>query len=331
MGINLRTIVKSKQILEQMGNFFRTVDFSGMESRISNLKIIPSYTLYNVITRLSFLLSERLPNLSFPVEVASPIQSINYGLVSHYSGNWSAPRRSWFSRNWSRMDILRCAVTGNNQEPSKPASSNTGVNTPRTQEKIKIEEPKISDAEYIKVSSNSSEAEILDIGANLQKAKAKESVAKAEVTNRKATVDASSSDAKLGKVSAKVSGSRSKIETSATDTKFEKELSEKNVAEKKLGTMQAKLGVVEAKLSEPPQAKLCGADYALKPKELLREISQCRRAKTQNKIVIDDGNETGFFKKIKKFRLNRWKKFVKTRTEYSKCKKSPKNEKSPKN
>lgn len=322
MGINLRTIVKSKQIMEQIGNFFRTVDFSATESRMSNLKIFPSYTLYNIktiiFTRLSFLLPERLPHSSFPVEVASPIQSINYGLVSQYSGNWSAPRRTWFRRNWSRIDILRCAVTSNNQGHLKLASNNTDANTPKSQEKIKIEEPKISGAENKMVSSNSSEAEILDIGANLRKAKSKESEAKAEVTNRKATVDAT--DAKLGKVSAKVSG-----------LKLKKELSEKNVAEKKLSTMQAKLGVVEAKLSEPPQAKFSGADYALKPKELLREISQCRQAKTQKKIVTGNVNETSFFKKIKKFRLDKWKKFPKTRMEGSKCKKSPKNEESPKN
>lgn len=343
MSINLRTILKGKQIIEQIGKFFQTAGFSTMETQMSNLKIFRSSTLYNMSTRLTFLLPERLPHSSFPLEMISPIQDINYGLVSHYSGNWSAPRRSWFSRNWSRTEVMRCAVTTGNQGPSKPTSkdnktSNTNVKTPESKVKIKIEDPEISDARYKKISNNSSQAEILDIGTKLEQAKAKESEAKKKGINMNAIINASSSHSKLGEV-AKSSGTTIKVEkvkietcSSSTDEAFRKEGSEKNVAEKKMGAMQAKLGVVEAKLSEPPQAKFSGADYALKPKELLREISRCRQAKTQQKIIIDNANESGFFKKIKKLRLETWKRFPKTRMENDcKCKKSPKDEENPKN
>lgn len=339
MSINLRTIVKGKQIMEQIGKFFQTVNFSAMELQMSNLKNSPCSTLFNMITRLSFLLPERLPHSSFPVEVVSPVHE----LVSHYSGNWSAPRRSWFSRlNWSRIEIMRCAVASDNQGPSKPASkdkrsSNTGVDIPVSQVKIKTDEPKISDAETKKVSTKNSAAEILDIGDKLEKTKTTESDAKAKVVNMNAPIIASSSDAKPKfTVTAEASGTSANVEkvkietkSSSTDMDFGKEGSEKSVAEKKLGAMQAKLGVVEAKLSEPPQAKFSGADYALKPKELLREISRCRQAKTHNKMVIENANETGFFKKIKKYRLEKWKRFPRTR-EDCKCKKPPKDTDDPK-
>lgn len=342
MSINLRTILKGKQIMEQIGKFFQTVDFGIKESQTSNFTVSPSSKLYNIISRLSFLLPGRLPHSSYPVELASHVPTIDYGLVSYYSGNWSAPKRSWFSRNWSRIEIMRCAVSSNSQGPSKPDKkenklSNIGINSPQTQGKLKIEEPKISDAETKKVASHSAEAEILDIGAKLEKAKAKDSEAEAKVINMNATTNPSSS-LRLGEVSAKESDTvekveKKKIETnpSSTDTEFGKVGSEQDVSEKKLGAMQAKLGVVEAKLSEPPQAKFSGADYALKPKELLREISQCRQAKTQKKIVIDNANESGFFKKIKKMRLEKWKRYPRTRMEDCKCKKSTKDEKSPKN
>lgn len=334
-----------------------------------------------MFTRLSFLLPERLPHSSFPVEVGTPEPSFNYGLISHYSGNWSAPRRSWFSRNWSRIDIMRCAVSSGSQGPSKPApkdnkTSKADVKIPESQVKRKTEEPKISGAEIKDFSSNSAAAEILNIGAKLEKEKVKETDAKtavllnigaklekeklkesettaaekldigaklenekvkqtdanAKVINSNATVNASS--AKFGEVSAETSDTAAKVEkkiceisANSTDTLFGKEISENNVTEKKLGVMQAKLGVVEAKLSEPPQAKFSGADYALNPKELLREISRCRQTKTQKKIVIDN-NASGFFKKIKMLRLEKWRRFPRSRIEDD-SKKSPKDE-SPK-
>lgn len=302
MSINLRIIAKRKQIVEQMiRNFFLTVDFSPVEPQPKS-KICKVSNLYNVITRLSFLLPERLSYSPFPVEVIGTLPSINYGLTSHYSGNWNAPRRPWLSRNLPRSDIRRYAVHSGSQDPTKPASedskiSTTSDDTTKSQDKIKIEEPKISAADF-KVSSKSSAAEILDIGAKL--AKAKESVAQSKVTNMNAT-------------------------------EFGKEDIKKNVSDKELGSVQAKLGVVEAKLSEPPRAKFSGADYALKPKELLKEISQFQQAKTQNKIVIDNASESGFLNKIKKIRLEKWMKFPKARMERYKNKKDPKDEENPKN
>lgn len=290
-----------------------------------------------MFTRLSFLFPGRLPHSSFPVELVDTVPSINYGLTSHYSGNWSVPKRSWFRRNWSRIDIMRYAVNSHNLGPTKPTSSdnktnNTGVNTTnpsptKSQIKIETEWPKISGAE-LNASSNSSTIEILNIGAKLEKAKAKESASKVKDKNMNITANASRSDMKPGEVIAKSRGlmeniKNTKIETksSSTDTEFQKEESEKNVAEKTFSAMQAKLGVVEAKLSKIPQAKFGGADYALKPKELLKEISRSRHAQTQRKIVIDNSANSGFFKKVNKMRLEKWMKFPKSRFEGNKSEK----------
>lgn len=314
--------------MEQIGKFFQSSDFYAMRPWMSDLNIV-SGTLNNLVSRLNFVLPGRLPQICL-MEIASPVPSINYGLVSHYSGNWSAPRRSWFGRNLSRIDVMRYGAKSDKEVPSKAASNNnkqgnTSDNTPRSQVTIKSDELKISDAKFKEGSHNSSLVEIIEMGAKLEKSKAKDHQEK--IQKLKDAVNASSSDLKPKEVSAKASGTMAKVEeikidveAKITDAKLKKE---ESVAEEKLGAMQAKLGVVEAKLSEPPQARFSGADYALKPKELLREISR-RRYKLKKKIVIDNANEPGFFKRINSIRLEKWKRFPKARMDNTKCKPSTK-------
>lgn len=320
--------------MERIGIFFQIGDFIAMNPQTYNLSVVT--TIKNLVTRLSLLLPGRLPHTSFSTEIVGPIPIIDYGLVSYYSGNWSAPRRNWFGRNLTRIDIMRYTVKSTNEGSSKVPSmdkkeGNTSCNPSESQLKIKSEGPKISDVKF-KDTHSSSLGEIIDMGAKLEKAKAKEYGEKIE---KVANAVNASSFAKLQKLGAKASGTSVKIDdlkidikASGNDTKLKKEDS---VAEKKLGVMQAKLGVVEAKLSEAPQVeRFSEADYALKTKELLKEISRRRRYKQRKKTVVDNANESGFFKRINKLRLEKWKRFPKARLEDTKGKHSTKN-KEPKN